>query len=158
MTNVLKQHWQAGRTTVNGCLAIPNGYATEVGERGVKLSGGERQRIAIARAILKNPPILIFDEATSALDSKSERAIEHELDRISRGRTTLTIAHRLSTIADADEILVMEHGHIVERGTHAELLHLRGVYAQMWMLQQREKQLAHIETALGEDLAARADE
>lgn len=137
--------------------SLPAGYQTEVGERGVKLSGGERQRIAIARAILKNPPILIFDEATSALDSKSERAIEHELDRISRGRTTLTIAHRLSTIADADEILVMEHGHIVERGTHAELLHLRGVYAQMWMLQQREKQLEHIEAALGEGFAAGPD-
>lgn len=138
--------------------SLPAGYRTEVGERGVKLSGGERQRIAIARAILKNPPILIFDEATSALDSKSERAIEHELDRISRGRTTLTIAHRLSTIADANEILVMEHGHIVERGTHAELLQRRGVYAQMWMLQQREKQLAHIETALGEGFAAQGDE
>ncbi|UXY16304.1 ABC transporter ATP-binding protein/permease [Chitiniphilus purpureus] len=127
--------------------ALPAGYHTEVGERGVKLSGGERQRIAIARAILKNPPILIFDEATSALDSHSERAIEAELERISRDRTTLIIAHRLSTIADADEILVMEHGRIVERGSHDALLGRQGIYAQMWQLQQREKQLAQSEAA-----------
>jgi ATP-binding cassette subfamily B protein len=136
-------------------LSLPDGYQTEVGERGVKLSGGERQRIAIARAILKNPPILVFDEATSALDSQTERAIERELERVSRDRTALVIAHRLSTIAGADEILVMEHGHIVERGTHAELLGRRGVYAQMWMLQQREKKLELTEAVIGSELEAR---
>jgi ATP-binding cassette subfamily B protein len=136
--------------------SLPNGYQTEVGERGVKLSGGERQRIAIARAILKHPHILIFDEATSALDSQTERAIERELERVSRDRTALVIAHRLSTIADADEILVMEHGHIVERGTHAELLGRRGVYAQMWMLQQREKKLEQTEAVIGTELEARS--
>ena len=102
--------------------SLPDGYETRVGERGLKLSGGEKQRVAIARAILKDPRILIFDEATSALDSKSEKAIQAELDRIARGHTTLVIAHRLSTIMDADEILVLEHGRIVERGTHRELL------------------------------------
>ena len=100
----------------------PEGYATPVGERGLKLSGGEKQRVAIARAVLKGPRILIFDEATSALDSKSEKAIQAELRRIATNRTTLTIAHRLSTIVDADEILVLDHGRIVERGTHGALL------------------------------------
>lgn len=119
-------------------VGLPDQYETSVGERGLKLSGGEKQRIAIARALLKGPRILIFDEATSALDSRSERAIQEELRRIARGRTTLVIAHRLSTIVDADQILVLERGHIVERGTHAELLHLEGVYAGMWALQQRE--------------------
>ncbi len=121
--------------------SLPEKYETLVGERGVKLSGGERQRIAIARAILKNPPILVFDEATSALDTQSERAIQAELDRISRDRTTLIIAHRLSTIVGADEILVLERGRIVERGSHARLLLRGGLYAQMWLLQQREKKL-----------------
>jgi len=120
--------------------SLPDGYATQVGERGLKLSGGEKQRVAIARAILKNPSILIFDEATSALDSQSERAIQVELERIQVGRTTLVIAHRLSTVMSADQILVMDSGHIVERGTHAQLLALGGRYAQMWQLQQREKQ------------------
>jgi ATP-binding cassette subfamily B protein len=110
-----------------------------VGERGLKLSGGEKQRVAIARAILKNPSILIFDEATSALDSKSERAIQAELDRIQVGRTTLVIAHRLSTVMNADQILVMDAGQVVERGSHAELLARDGHYAQMWRLQQSEK-------------------
>jgi ATP-binding cassette subfamily B protein len=119
--------------------ALPEGYDSPVGERGLKLSGGEKQRVAIARALLKNPAILIFDEATSALDSKSERAIQAELDRIQQGRTTLVIAHRLSTIMNADQILVMDAGHIIERGTHAELLALNGHYAQMWRLQQREQ-------------------
>jgi ATP-binding cassette subfamily B protein len=119
--------------------SLPNGYETTVGERGLKLSGGEKQRVAIARAILKNPHILIFDEATSALDSKSEKAIQAELRDIAENRTTLVIAHRLSTIADADQILVMEHGRIIERGNHRELLVLNGVYAQMWALQQEEE-------------------
>jgi len=117
---------------------LPDGYDTIVGERGLKLSGGEKQRVAIARALLKEPQILIFDEATSALDSKSEKAIQAELDRIAQGRTTLVIAHRLSTVMDADEIIVMEHGHIVERGTHRLLLERGGHYAQMWQLQQLE--------------------
>jgi ATP-binding cassette subfamily B protein len=119
--------------------SLPDGYDAMVGERGLKLSGGEKQRVAIARAILKNPRIFIFDEATSALDSKSEKAIQAELDRIAQGRTTLIIAHRLSTIVDADQILVMDHGRVVERGTHRELLALEGAYAQMWALQQRER-------------------
>ena len=118
--------------------STPEGYATPVGERGLKLSGGEKQRVAIARAVLKGPPILIFDEATSALDSKSEKAIQAELRRIATNRTTLTIAHRLSTIVDADEILVLDGGRIVERGTHGALLADAGVYARMWQLQQTE--------------------
>jgi ATP-binding cassette subfamily B protein len=118
---------------------LPDGYHTVVGERGLKLSGGEKQRVAIARTLLKNPPILIFDEATSALDSKSEKAIQEELRRIAANRTTLVIAHRLSTIVDADQILVMEHGRIVERGSHRELLEKGGVYAHMWALQQQEE-------------------
>ncbi len=118
--------------------STPEGYATPVGERGLKLSGGEKQRVAIARAVLKNPRILIFDEATSALDSKSEKAIQAELRRIAQDRTTLTIAHRLSTIVDADQILVLDKGRIVERGTHGSLLAAGGVYARMWQLQQSE--------------------
>jgi ATP-binding cassette subfamily B protein len=110
-----------------------------VGERGLKLSGGEKQRVAIARAILKNPQVMIFDEATSALDSETEKAIQAELEQIALGRTTLVIAHRLSTIIDADQILVMEQGRIVERGTHRELLTANGQYAQMWALQQQER-------------------
>jgi ATP-binding cassette subfamily B protein len=113
-------------------------YDTEVGERGVTLSGGERQRIAVARAVLKNPPILIFDEATSALDSASEHAIQQELNRLSENRTVLMIAHRLSTVVDADEIIVLEQGRVVERGSHEELLSRHGAYARLWQLQQRE--------------------
>jgi ATP-binding cassette subfamily B protein len=116
--------------------ATPKGYATMVGERGLKLSGGEKQRVAIARTLLKNPPILIFDEATSALDSANERAIQAELQSVARNKTTLVIAHRLSTVVDAHEILVMEAGRIVERGNHAALLALQGRYAEMWALQQ----------------------
>ena len=119
--------------------STPAGYETPVGERGLKLSGGEKQRVAIARAILKHPAILIFDEATSALDSKSEKLIQAELREIARDRTTLTIAHRLSTIADADEILVLDQGRIVERGSHAALLAANGMYARMWRLQQEEQ-------------------
>lgn len=116
--------------------SLPDGYATMVGERGLKLSGGEKQRVAIARTLLKNPAILIFDEATSALDSKAEQAIQAQLKEIARNRTTLVIAHRLSTIADASQILVLDHGRIIERGTHAELLAAEGAYAQMWARQQ----------------------
>ena len=119
--------------------SLPQGYESAVGERGLKLSGGEKQRVAIARAILKNPQVMIFDEATSALDSETEQAIEGELDQIAIGRTTLVIAHRLSTIIDADQILVMEQGRIIERGTHRELLAAGGQYAQMWSLQQQER-------------------
>ncbi len=119
--------------------SLPQGYETRVGERGLKLSGGEKQRVAIARAILKNPAILIFDEATSALDSKSEKAIQAELRAIAQNRTTLIIAHRLSTVVEANQILVMDQGRIVERGTHRELLESNGAYAQMWSLQKQEE-------------------
>lgn len=122
--------------------ALPDKYATQVGERGVKLSGGEKQRIAIARAPLKNPPILIFDEATSALDSDSKHAIQQELDRLSMNRTTLIIAHRLSTIVHADVIIVMERGRIIERGSHKALLRLQGRYARLWLLQQHQDESA----------------
>ncbi len=119
--------------------SLPQGYDSMVGERGLKLSGGEKQRVAIARAILKNPAILIFDEATSALDSHSEKAIQDELRSIARDRTTLVIAHRLSTIVEAEQILVMEQGRIIERGTHRALLERQGAYARMWSLQQQEE-------------------
>jgi ATP-binding cassette subfamily B protein len=131
--------------------SLPLKYQSAVGERGLKLSGGEKQRVAIARAILKNPSILIFDEATSALDSKSEKAIQAELERIARGRTTLVIAHRLSTVMDADQILVLDHGRIVERGTHRDLLATGGEYARMWALQQ---QAAEAEAVLERTKAA----
>ncbi len=117
-------------------MSTPQGYATKVGERGLKLSGGEKQRVAIARTLLKNPPIMIFDEATSALDSETERAIQQELASAAAGKTTLVIAHRLSTVVDAHEILVMDAGQIIERGTHAALLGQGGRYAEMWALQQ----------------------
>jgi ABC-type transport system involved in Fe-S cluster assembly fused permease/ATPase subunit len=116
--------------------ATPLGYDTMVGERGLKLSGGEKQRVAIARTLLKNPPILIFDEATSALDSANERAIQAELKSVAQGKTALVIAHRLSTVVDAHRIVVMDHGRVVEQGSHAELLALGGRYARMWQLQQ----------------------
>jgi ATP-binding cassette subfamily B protein len=119
---------------------LPKGYQTMVGERGLKLSGGEKQRVAIARTLLKNPPILIFDEATSALDSANERAIQAELRQVARNKTTLVIAHRLSTVVDAHEIVVLEHGHVVERGSHAQLLAANSSYARMWQLQQSSAQ------------------
>jgi ATP-binding cassette, subfamily B, heavy metal transporter len=121
---------------------LPRGYDTPVGERGLKLSGGEKQRVAIARTLLKNPPVLLFDEATSALDSRSERAIQHELDQIARERTTLIIAHRLSTVVHAQQIIVMDRGRIVERGTYQELIRMGGLFAQMWALQQQRAERA----------------
>jgi ATP-binding cassette subfamily B protein len=126
--------------------ATPKGYETMVGERGLKLSGGEKQRVAIARTLLKNPPLMIFDEATSALVSANERAIQAELAQAAQGRTTLVIAHRLSTVVNAAQILVMAEGRIVERGTHPELLALEGRYAHMWRLQQ-----THGDTAAASD-------
>jgi ATP-binding cassette subfamily B protein len=120
-------------------VSLPDGYQSLVGERGLKLSGGEKQRIAIARAVLKNPKILIFDEATSSLDSQSEKAILEALKELASDHTTLVVAHRLSTVVDADQILVMDQGRIVERGSHHELLAKGGQYAQMWALQQEER-------------------
>ena len=140
---------------IDGFIRLaPKGYETEVGERGLKLSGGEKQRVAIARTILKAPPILLLDEATSALDSHTERDIQDALDRVARNRTTLVIAHRLSTIVGADEILVLDKGVIVERGTHNQLLAHGGLYASMWN-RQREAQIAReILEETGEDTAA----
>ncbi|MFZ1388874.1 MAG: ABC transporter ATP-binding protein/permease [Thiolinea sp.] len=120
--------------------SLPDGWDTVVGERGLKLSGGEKQRVAIARAILKQPPILIFDEATSSLDSAIEQAIQKTLNEVAGHHTTLMIAHRLSTIVDADQILVMDHGQIIEQGTHLELISAEGIYKQMWELQQHEQE------------------
>ena len=130
---------------------LPDGYDTVVGERGLKLSGGEKQRVAIARVILKAPEILIFDEATSALDTKTEREIQASLAEVAAGRTTLIIAHRLSTIVDADQILVLDNGHIVERGHHRELIALGGVYATMWA---RQQEAARREAAMAETISA----
>ena len=134
-------------------LSLPDGYQTMVGERGLKLSGGEKQRVAIARTLLKNPKILVFDEATSALDSQAEQAIQAQLKDIARNRTTLVIAHRLSTIADAQQILVMSQGRIVERGTHAELLAARGMYADMWERQQARTTEANAQELPGSAIA-----
>ncbi len=127
---------------------LPKGYQTPVGERGLKLSGGEKQRVAIARTILKSPPILILDEATSALDTQTERDIQSALDAVAQNRTTLVIAHRLSTVINADEIIVLKNGQIAERGRHRELLDKNGLYAQMWQRQleasQAEEQLRRV--------------
>ena len=119
--------------------ALPETYDSMVGERGLKLSGGEKQRVAIARTLLKNPPILVLDEATSALDSRTEDAIQQTLDRIAQSRTTIMIAHRLSTIVNADQIVVLDDGQVVERGTHEELLERNGVYADLWYRQAAER-------------------
>lgn len=121
-------------------MSLPDGYQTAVGERGLKLSGGEKQRVAIARTLLKDPALLIFDEATSALDSKTEKAIQAEINKLTSNRTALIIAHRLSTIVHAEQILVMSAGEIVERGTHEQLIALQGQYAQMWSMQQQESE------------------
>jgi ATP-binding cassette, subfamily B, heavy metal transporter len=140
-------------------LTLPKGYDTMVGERGLKLSGGEKQRVAIARTILKAPPILVLDEATSALDTMTEQEIQTALRQVSRNRTTLVIAHRLSTVVDADEIIVLEAGRIVERGRHGELLALGGVYASMWN-RQREADEARrrLAEAMDEEERRRLDE
>jgi len=131
---------------------LPDGYETKVGERGLKLSGGEKQRVAIARALLKEPAIMLFDEATSALDSRTEKEIQKSLSEVSADRTTLMIAHRLSTVIDADEIIVLEDGRVVERGRHAELLERSGgVYAAMW---QRQQKAAADEAARQQQLVA----
>ena len=121
--------------------SLPDGYDTIVGERGYRFSGGEKQRLAIARAVLRDPPVLVLDEATSALDTQTEQAVQEAIDAASAGRTTITIAHRLSTIRDADEIIVLDHGEIAERGTHAELLALGGHYAA---LVSRDADLAEV--------------
>jgi ATP-binding cassette, subfamily B, heavy metal transporter len=152
--NIRYGRWDASDADVERAAALaqidtfirstPKGYETEVGERGLKLSGGEKQRVAIARTILKAPPILVLDEATSALDSHTERDIQDALERVSRNRTTLVIAHRLSTIIGADEIIVLDHGTIVERGTHAQLLAERGLYASMWNRQREAEEAREI--------------
>jgi ATP-binding cassette subfamily B protein len=123
-------------------LSLPDGYATTVGERGLKLSGGEKQRVGIARTLLKNPPILLLDEATSALDTQTERDIQDSLLAMGEGRSVITIAHRLSTIADADQIIVLEAGNIVDQGTHEQLLGNNGRYAAMWARQSSEEEEA----------------
>ena len=132
----------AAGAAIDGFIAaLPQGYESMVGERGLKLSGGEKQRVAIARTLLKDPPILILDEATSALDSRTEEAIQATLDGVTRNRTTIVIAHRLSTIVGADQIIVLDQGNIAERGTHAELLAKGGLYADLWMRQAAEREL-----------------
>ena len=135
-------------------LSLPQKYETQVGERGLKLSGGEKQRVAIARTILKGPPILVLDEATSALDSHTEKEIQDALDRVSTGRTTLVIAHRLSTIVGADEIIVLDQGEIVERGTHYALLGKDGLYASMWNRQREAEEAREKLARAGEQVAA----
>src|SRR6266851_8224732 len=140
---------------IDGFIRIsPKGYETEVGERGLKLSGGEKQRVAIARTILKAPPILLLDEATSALDSHTEKEIQDALERVSRGRTTLVIAHRLSTIVGADEIIVLDQGEIVERGTHSALLAANCLYASMWNRQREAEEAREKLARAGEEEVA----
>jgi ATP-binding cassette subfamily B protein len=134
--------------------SLPKGYASQVGERGLKLSGGEKQRVAIARTLLKAPPILILDEATSALDTHTEREIQSALDLVSRNRTTLVIAHRLSTVVNADEIIVLEDGRVAERGTHRALLRKKGLYARMW---NRQREASEAEERLAKARSELAD-
>jgi ATP-binding cassette subfamily B protein len=159
--NIRYGRWDASDAEVEAAAAhaqidafiqsTPKGYDTEVGERGLKLSGGEKQRVAIARTILKGPPILLLDEATSALDSHTEKDIQDALDRVSKDRTTLVIAHRLSTIIDADEILVLDKGIIVERGTHQQLLAEGGLYASMWNRQREAEKARETLARVGDD-------
>ncbi|HEU4877570.1 MAG TPA: ATP-binding cassette domain-containing protein, partial [Sphingomicrobium sp.] len=131
--------------SIDGFIAmLPGGYDSMVGERGLKLSGGEKQRVAIARTLLKDPPILILDEATSALDSRTEEAIQATLDGVVRNRTTIVIAHRLSTIVGADQIIVLDQGRVAERGTHGELLAKGGLYAELWTRQAAERELQEV--------------
>jgi ATP-binding cassette subfamily B protein len=134
-------------------VSLPLGYDTKVGERGLKLSGGEKQRVAIARTLLKDPRILVLDEATSALDTNTEQEIQAALKAIARNRTTLTIAHRLSTVVDADEILVLEGGRVVERGSHWNLLARGGIYAGMWAAQSEQEEGARAERAIAASAA-----
>jgi len=141
LERLLDGHWVAAANALDFIRAQPKGFDTVVGERGIRLSGGQRQRIAIARAILKDAPILILDEATSALDTESERLIQAALDHLMQGRTTIVIAHRLSTIEHCDRIVVLDGGRIVEQGTHAELLAGRGVYARLHSRQFRDESL-----------------
>ena len=158
--NIRYGRWDAGDAEVEQAAQLaqidafirmsPKGYETQVGERGLKLSGGEKQRVAIARTVLKAPPILVLDEATSALDSHTEHEIQEALERVSRGRTSLVIAHRLSTIVGADEIIVLDQGRIAERGTHAGLLAAGGLYASMWN-RQREAEEAREKLAQIDD-------
>jgi ATP-binding cassette subfamily B protein len=122
-------------TVIPGAGALPDGFGTMVGERGVKLSGGQRQRVALARAVLRDAPILLLDEATSALDSESEILVQQALWRLMEGRTALVVAHRLSTVAHMDQLIVLDHGQIAEKGTHQELLRLGGIYARLWQHQ-----------------------
>jgi ATP-binding cassette subfamily B protein len=162
--NIRYGRWGASDAEVEEAAALaqidafirisPKGYDTEVGERGLKLSGGEKQRVAIARTILKAPPILVLDEATSALDSHTEKEIQDALERVSQGRTTLVIAHRLSTIVGADEIIVLDQGEIVERGTHYALLSRNGLYASMWNRQREAEEAREKLARVSEDDAA----
>jgi ATP-binding cassette subfamily B protein len=162
--NIRYGRWDASDAEIEEAAALaqidefirlaPKGYETEVGERGLKLSGGEKQRVAIARTILKGPPILVLDEATSALDSYTEKEIQDALERVSKGRTTLVIAHRLSTVVGADEIIVLDEGRVVERGRHAELLARNGLYAGMWNRQREAEEAREKLRLAGEDAAA----
>jgi ATP-binding cassette subfamily B protein len=162
--NIRYGRWEAKDSEVEAAAALaqidsfirnsPHGYETEVGERGLKLSGGEKQRVAIARTILKAPPILLLDEATSALDSHTERDIQDALDRVSRNRTTLVIAHRLSTIVGADEIIVLNAGVIEERGTHYQLLAKGGLYASMWNRQREAEEAREKLAQVADDAVA----